>query len=70
VVVEINSHIPPDQAITVPYNATAKWDGSVYFGMSVKALHGLAASANYTCVYCESHGVNCFLVSWRRSYES
>jgi FkbM family methyltransferase len=62
VVVEINSHIPGDQAITVPYNASAQWDGSQYFGMSVGALHRLAASANYTMVYCESHGVNCFLV--------
>ena len=49
-------------ARTVPYDGEAAWDGSSRFGMSVAALQRLGAAHGYTLVYCESHGVNCFLV--------
>jgi hypothetical protein len=50
------------QSRTVTPDPDAMWDGSEYFGTSVLALRRLGASHGYTMVYCESRGVNCFLV--------
>ncbi|KAG1688123.1 hypothetical protein DVH05_003993 [Phytophthora capsici] len=67
VVVEVNSHIPASEARTVEYDdsddGSGGWDGwSSYFGGSVAAFHRWGALNGYSMVYCESHGVNCFLV--------
>ena len=62
IVAEINSWIDSGDARTVAYNGSAYWDGGAYFGMSVDALRLLGATHGYTLVYCESRGVNCFLV--------
>ncbi|KAL3667903.1 hypothetical protein V7S43_006782 [Phytophthora oleae] len=67
VVVEVNSHIPATEARTVEYDdkddGSGGWDGwSAYFGGSVAAFHRWGALNGYSLVYCESHGVNCFLV--------
>ncbi|OWZ23354.1 Conserved secreted protein [Phytophthora megakarya] len=67
VVVEVNSHIPSSEARTVQYDdsddGSGGWDGlSAYFGGSVAAFHRWGARNGYSLVYCESHGVNCFLV--------
>ncbi|KAK1939160.1 hypothetical protein P3T76_008544 [Phytophthora citrophthora] len=67
VVVEVNSHIPASEARTVKYDdsddGSGGWDGwSSYFGGSVAAFHRWGALNGYSMLYCESHGVNCFLV--------
>lgn len=63
IVCEYNSHIPPPDARTVKYNATRGWDDfSDYFGVSASALERWGHRNDYSLVYCESHGVNCFLV--------
>ncbi|KAL4175867.1 hypothetical protein KRP22_000826 [Phytophthora ramorum] len=67
VLVEVNSHIPPSEARTVQYDdsedGSGGWDGfSSYFGGSVAAFHRWGTQNGYSLVYCESHGVNCFLV--------
>ncbi|RLN86442.1 hypothetical protein BBJ28_00016724 [Nothophytophthora sp. Chile5] len=66
IIVEVNSHIPTTEARTVPYNDredSGGWDGhNAYFGASVAAFHQWGARNGYSLVYCESHGVNCFLV--------
>eukprot|EP00941_MAST-03F_sp_MAST-3F-sp1_P004526 g4526.t1 len=63
VVIEVNSHIPPQEARTVPYEATGNWDGETrYQGASVAAFEKIGREKGYTLVYCESRGVNCFFV--------
>ena len=56
--------MPVTEARTVPYNVSARWDGTDYYGAGLLALHKLARSKRpaYSLVYCESHGVNCFFV--------
>ena len=63
VCIEFNSHWPPTEARTVRYNGSQIWDGkSRFFGASVRAIEILGRRHGYRLFYCESHGVNCFLV--------
>ncbi|KAF4319807.1 hypothetical protein G195_004768 [Phytophthora kernoviae 00238/432] len=67
IIVEVNSHIPASEARTVEYDSSIDgsggWDNfSSYFGGSVAAFHHWGTQNGYSLVYCESHGVNCFLV--------
>jgi len=63
VCIEFNSHLPPSKAWTVHYNRSQMWDGkSQFFGASVRAIEILGRRHGYRLFYCESHGVNCFLV--------
>lgn len=61
-VIEHNASIPPTEARVVPYNPKAGWDGTNYFGASLKALELLAKEKNYSLIYVESMGVNAFFV--------
>jgi len=61
-VVEVNAKLGPSVAATVPYAADGSWDGTDYHGGSVEAMRSLGAGLGYTLIYCESCGVNCFLV--------
>lgn len=59
---EVNNQ-PPDVCVAVQKPDSFKyWDGSDYKGASVCAFHCLAKLKKYTMVYCESKGLNCFLV--------
>jgi hypothetical protein len=63
IVVEYNSHIPSNEARTVTYDPSRAWDfTSDYFGASAAAFYQFGVQKGYSLVYCESHGVNCFLV--------
>lgn len=64
IIVEVNSHIPSNEARTVAYDdESGGWDGwSSYFGGSVAAFYRWSTRNGYSLVYCESHGVNCFFV--------
>ncbi|TYZ58563.1 hypothetical protein PybrP1_007281 [[Pythium] brassicae (nom. inval.)] len=63
IVCEYNSHVAPPDARAVQYNASRGWDAfSDYFGVSASALARWGRRRGYSLVYCESHGVNCFLV--------
>ena len=63
IAVEVNANLGPTVAKTVQYAPTRSWDGkSDYYGASVAAMHKLGAAHGYSMVYCESHGVNCFMV--------
>ncbi|TMW63250.1 hypothetical protein Poli38472_002191 [Pythium oligandrum] len=63
IVVEYNAHVPPNEARSVKYRPHGSWDGETdYFGTGVAALDHWARRNDYSLVYCESHGVNCFLV--------
>jgi hypothetical protein len=65
VIVEVNAGIPSTEARTVAYDDEGVWDGpsSSHFGASVLAFHWLGRARDYTLIYCESHGVNCFFVA-------
>jgi len=60
---EYNATHLADQDKIVIYDRTGGWDGySNYFGASLLSLVKLGKKYNYSLVYCEKKGVNCFLV--------
>jgi hypothetical protein len=48
--------------LVVPYNPTAGWDGSNYFGASLEALVRLGREKGYRIVGCNYSGANAFFV--------
>lgn len=62
IICEYNSSHGPQEDKVVPYNATARWDGTNYFGLSLLCLTKLCNLYNYALVYCDSRGVNAFFV--------
>lgn len=66
IAMEINSKLGAGQSKTVPFphpEKQTKWEGlNDYFGASVGAFHHLLQKFNYSMVYCEQLGVNCFAV--------
>lgn len=42
IVIEYNAKLPPDLEWVMPYNPSRMWDGSDYFGASLKAIEKLA----------------------------
>ncbi len=63
VVIEYNAHVGPAHALVMPYDSGFVWNGSDYFGASLRAMRDLGAAKGYSLVYCESSGVNAFFVS-------
>jgi hypothetical protein len=62
IICEYNStHLPHEDKIVV-YDQNGKWDGTNYFGVSLLSLDKLAKMYNYSIVYCDKKGVNCFMV--------
>jgi hypothetical protein len=55
------SHLPNEDKI-VPYDAQACWDETNFFGASLLSLKKLGELYNYSLVYCNSNGVNCFFL--------
>jgi hypothetical protein len=62
VVVEYNAKIPPHESKAVVYDPAFRWDGSDYFGASLRAFVELAQAKGYTLVGCDRKGVNAFFV--------
>lgn len=62
VAIEYNATIPPTESSTVPYNPSAQWDGTNYYGASLLALYNLGAEKGYTLVGCDKMGINAFFV--------
>jgi hypothetical protein len=62
VVIEYNSHLPPDAVLTQPLEPAMSWDESDYFGASLGALRHLASSIGYRLVHTDLAGVNAFFV--------
>jgi hypothetical protein len=62
VVVEYNSTIPPSDEFCVSDDANAVWNGSFYFGASLKTLEKLGDELGYALVGCELVGANAFFV--------
>lgn len=62
VVCEYNGALDPAIPATQPYTPTVPWDGTEYFGASLKALQDLGARKGYTLVHTDLTGTNAFFV--------
>ena len=62
VVAEYNASIPASDAWEIEYDPNATWNGSVYFGASLKAFELLGREMGYSLVGCTLTGVNAFFV--------
>lgn len=62
-IVEYNASLGPVEDQVIIYDESFAWDGTLYYGASLKALENLGNSFGYTLVYCESKGVNAFFVN-------
>ncbi|MCB9868248.1 MAG: methyltransferase domain-containing protein [Planctomycetes bacterium] len=63
VVIEYNANLAVDQSLTIPYDPAHRWDGSDFYGASLRALAELGTSLGYRLVYCSQSGVNAFFVA-------
>lgn len=61
--IEFNASIPPSYEFTVPYDPAAVWDGSNWYGASLKSLELLGAEKGLRLVGCDFYGVNAFFVT-------
>lgn len=62
IVVEYNATFTPSTHWVMPYNADHQWDGSAYFGASLRAFCSLLDTHGYRLVCCNLTGVNAFFV--------
>lgn len=62
VAVEYNATIPPGVDWKVEYRAERGWNGTAYFGASLKAYELLGRQHGYSLVGCSLNGVNAFFV--------
>ena len=62
VVVEYNATFPPADEWVVDYDATRLWNGTMYFGASLKSYEKLGADLGYRLVGCNLAGANAFFV--------
>lgn len=62
IICEYNSSHLPNQDKIIIYKSDGCWDRSNYFGASLLSLEKLANKYNYSLVYCDKKGINCFFV--------
>jgi hypothetical protein len=62
IVAEYNSKFPPDVRWIIEYNEAHRWDGTDYFGASLKSLELLLSGRGYSLVGCSMLGTNAFFV--------
>lgn len=62
VVVEYNALYPGDMHWIAEYDPDKSWNGTTYFGASLKALELLGARLDYNLVGCDIAGANAFFV--------
>jgi hypothetical protein len=60
--IEYNASIPASVALEVPYDPNGRWDGTNWFGASLKALEQIGAAKGLSVVGCELIGANAFFV--------
>jgi hypothetical protein len=61
--IEYNANYPPGVAFEVPYKPDAMWDGSNWYGASLKALEAIGRAKEMALVGCDLMGVNAFFVA-------
>lgn len=63
VIHEVNQQPPSECVSVVKLNGFALWDNySKYYGANICAYFCLAIRFDYSMIYCESQGVNCFWI--------
>lgn len=62
IICEYNSSHPPTDDKIVYYDSKFVWDKTNYFGASLLSIDKLCKKYNYSLIYCENKGVNCFLI--------
>lgn len=62
VVIEYNAAYPPPAKWVMQYNSEHRWDGTTYYGASLRSLSDLASGKGYALVGTDSAGVNAFFV--------
>jgi hypothetical protein len=60
VIIEYNNGLGPEASLTVPFDVSFRWDGTIYQGASLKALYKLSIAKRYTLVY--TNGVNAIFI--------
>jgi hypothetical protein len=60
--IEYNASLPPTVDLAVPYDPDAVWDGSNWYGGSLKTLERIGAAKGLALVGCDLFGVNAFFV--------
>lgn len=61
--VEYNASLPPSAAIEVPYDPECVWDGTNWFGASIKAFELIGRQKGLALVACDFSGANAFFVA-------
>lgn len=62
VIVEYNGSFGSNAVKVMPYEATHIWDGTNFFGASLKAFENLGQEKGYSLVACDLAGINAFFV--------
>lgn len=62
-IVEYNARLGPDAVWEMPYDPAHRWDGSDYFGASLKAFRNVLEAQGYSLVACNLTGANAFFVN-------
>lgn len=62
VIIEYNASISPDRFWVMRYDAAHRWDKSLYYGASLRALAFLGKEKGYALISTDSAGVNAFFV--------
>lgn len=62
VVIEYNASRLVGECSTIAYDPQFRWDGSDYFGASLRALVELGQTKGYVLVHCSKEGTNAFFV--------
>jgi hypothetical protein len=60
VVIEYNPNLAVDESKVIPFNVSYQWDGTKWFGASLRALNNLGKSKGYVLTY--ANGVNGFFI--------
>lgn len=60
--IEYNASVPAPVAWEQPYDPAARWDGTAWFGASLKCLEAIGRSKGMSLVGCDIAGVNAFFV--------
>lgn len=61
--VEYNCTLPPNEAVGVPYDPDAIWDGSAWYGASLKTFEKIGRDKGMALVGCDLVGVNAYFVT-------